>query len=161
MDGKKIYIRRMKKMLFLSFLICLFSCGGTTHEKRLSNSVADLDRHLDFSAYHPSAVKFEYTFTDNSKGPLTGPSDSTLEAVLYFDPETFRKLADEYKNVDYTAPGMRASDFNFKWLDKELQDELAKSPPGYTGHPDVFFTKSNTAVLWLLDNKVLLRHYVD
>jgi len=127
----------------------------------ISEDTAILGQLLDLSVYRPTSAKFKYAFIDNSgqnqRLSVPAPSDSFLEAILYFDSLTFRKFKTSYFNADYVSPNFNKEEFNFDWLDKNIKDELIKSDTTYHGHPDFYFGIGKSGKLWLLDKKVLVR----
>lgn len=127
----------------------------------VSKDIEKLGKLLDFKTYKPIKVKFKYVYIDNSGSndrlSVPGPSDYSLEALLYFDSLTFRKLNDFEKNIDYYHyPNYNKSDFKFDWLDKETLNELENSNPNYHGHPDFFFGSSH-GKSWYLNKKILIQ----
>ena len=139
---------------------------GTTTEGNKSTTIStdtsQLSKIVNIQRFRPTGVKFKYVLIDNSgKGErvtVPGPSDSYLEAVLYFDSTTFNELRTSYFSVDYPSPGYRKEQFNFDWLDTALKNELMQSDTAYHGHPDIFIGKGK---LWFLHNKVLLHQSTD
>ena len=126
----------------------------------ISADTSKLAKLIDISIYKPIQVKFKYTFIDNSgkneRSSVPGPSDSYLEAILYFDSAAFKDLKIKYFNADYLLPGFDKQNFNFEWLDSNTRAALLKSDTSYHGHPDYFFGLGPKGRLWLLDNKILL-----
>ena len=66
-----------------------------------STEINRLQKLLDFSKFKPKNVKFKYVFIDNSGGRLPAPSDSFLEAVLYFDEKTMEEIWKIDKDTDF------------------------------------------------------------
>ena len=132
---------------------------GNTSITLLSDT-AQLSKLIDMSTYRPTHVQFQYTSIDNSgkneRLTVPGPSDSYLQAVLYFDAATFRKFQAIYFNVDYLSPNYNKQEFNFNWLDSATRKELLQSDTNYHGHPDYFLGSGQKGKLWFLHNKVLL-----
>lgn len=126
----------------------------------ISTDKSKLARVLNFNTYTPNQVKFKYIFIDNSgKGerfPAPGPSDSELEAVLYYDSLTFQKILDLYKDTLFISPNYSSLQFDFDWLDENISGELLKSSKDYRGHPDIFLGTGNSGQLWFLDKKILI-----
>lgn len=126
----------------------------------ISTDTTALSRLVNIKDFKPTYSKFRYVFIDNSgqNGRITvpGPSDSYLQAVLYFDTITFNRLITTYHTIDYPSPRYDLQTFNFEWLDTNLRDELLKSDTNYHGHPDYFFGLGHSGKLWFLHNKVLL-----
>lgn len=129
----------------------------TTH----SRDTAKLSKLIDLRVYKPTAVEFHYTYIDNSaendRLSIPGPSDSYLQAILYFDSLTYSKLL---KVCNNPAPGSATigrsakNDFAFDWLSADVKEELLKSDSSYHHYTCAPF---NTATLWFLDKKVLLK----
>jgi len=144
----------MKIILFFITFIAVSSCNKlqTMH----GTNPQDIDDFLNFKTYKPTAV--EYELTRLGDGSL-GPSDYTLEAVLYYDANTFIKLRDEYNNTDHTALDESSKNYNFKWLPKAVKDELANSTKEYIGQPGMMLTKNPNCTLWFLNNKVLVYYF--
>ena len=140
----------MKKLILLFLALLIYSCGqGTKSGAAISTDIQALGKQLDFKKYKPKSVAYK-----------AGEDEfSDLEAVLYFDSETFKKLQEEYAAIDYTAPGYKTADFNFSWLDENVKKELTESPKEYSGHPDMFFGENGVNKLWILNDKVLILHH--
>ena len=150
----------------------LFSCGQHTKETdkdtvkegnkstTLSTDSARLSKIIDLTTYKPTHVKFKYIFIDNSgqneRLSIPGPSDSYLQAVLYFDTVTYRQLKTKYNHADFISPDYDRQDFNFEWLDTNARTELLQGDTNYHGHPDFFLGSGVNGKLWLMGNKVLL-----
>lgn len=161
----------IQKLIFIPILLFLFSCNGikeksneidskTNIEKsknittEISTDINRLQKLIDLSNFKPEKVKFKYTFIDNSKGRVPGPSDSFLEAILYFDEETMNNIREIDKNTDFPNPNYRKEIFKFDWLDKEILDELEQSDSLKSSHPDFIFGTGN-GKCWYLENKIL------
>ncbi|MEO8405931.1 MAG: hypothetical protein ABI480_15095 [Chitinophagaceae bacterium] len=124
----------------------------------ISTDIAKLAKLTNLKEFKPTHVKFKYIFIDNSgkneRLTVPGPSDSNLEAVLYFDEATFEKMRIKYFNTDYVSPGFDKNSFNFDWLDKKIKEEFLKNDINYHGDPDYVF--GGSCKLWLLNDKLLL-----
>ena len=163
----------MKNFLTFILLTTLFcSCGQTNSSVKqtadttikdnisttFSEDTAKLGRLIDLSIYKPTSVKFKYTFIDNSgkseRLSVPGPSDYSLQAVLYFDSLTFEKFYAFDRNADYSPPNYNKSEFMFDWLDTDILTELENANPNYHGHPDFFFGSKGKA--WYLHGKILI-----
>jgi hypothetical protein len=161
----------MRKSIRLFILASiLFSCtqkpakkdSETTTKANVSTTIstdtAKLATLINLKEFKPTHVKFKYVFIDNSgkneRLTVPSPSDSHLEAVLYFDEATFNKMRIKYFNTDYVSPAFDKNSFNFEWLDKDVKDELLKDDTGYHGDPDYVF--GGACKLWLLNDKLLL-----
>ena len=160
--------------LFYSIIITflLFSCSQHVDKEDIetvkkgnvftmtSEDIFKLEKLINIKTYRPIQAKFQYTFIDNSgqdqRINVPGPSDSHLEALLYFDKSVFKELKEKYLAIKYTSPNWEKKGFNFEWLDKKIRNELLKSDTNYYGHPDYFFGLGSSGKLWLLDNKLLL-----
>ncbi|QJD97325.1 hypothetical protein HH214_16345 [Mucilaginibacter robiniae] len=144
----------MKNIAFFITFIAVCSCSKsqTMHGTNPQNIAG----FLNLKTYKPTAV--EYHLTRLGDGRL-GPSDYTLEAVLYYDAATFAKLKKKYYSINYTAPDKSSKDFDFKWLPKAVKDELAKSLKEYTGHPGAVLSRNPNCMLWFLSNKVLVSYF--
>ncbi|MEZ0607576.1 hypothetical protein ACAW74_03620 [Fibrella sp. WM1] len=166
-----------KIVLILLLSVLLFSCGQQVRETdkdtvkegnkstTLSTDTGKLSKIIDLVTYKPTHVKFKYIFIDNSgqneRLSIPGPSDSYLQAVLYFDTVTYRQFKTKYFNADYVSPNYDKQDFNFEWLDTTIRKELLQSDTSYHGHPDFFLGLGVKGKLWLLNNKVLLTKTTD
>jgi hypothetical protein len=160
-----------KPLLMVMVAILLFSCQPETKQDgdtitkgnvatTLSTDSAKLAKLIDLTRWRPTQVRFKYTLIDNSgkhdRMSIPGPSDSHLEAVLYFDSITFNKLRKMYFLVDYKDPDYDKQQFNFTWLDPAIKTELLAGDASYHGHPDVFFGLGPTGKIWFLTNKCLV-----
>jgi hypothetical protein len=166
-----------KNVLTLLFPMLLFSCGQNTKETdkdtvkdgnkstTLSSDTSKLSKIIDLTTFKPTHVKFKYVFIDNSgqnkRLSVPGPSDSYLQAVLYFDPATYRNFKTKYFYADYVAPNYDKQDFNFEWLDPDTRRELLQFDTSYHGHPDFFLGLGVKGKLWFLKDKVLLTKTTD
>jgi hypothetical protein len=121
----------------------------------ISTDIVKLEKLLNFKIFRPKAVKFKYILYDNSGRPVPGPSDSYLQAILYFDDQTFQKIRDHDKTADFPLPEFSKEQFQFDWLDKTTSVELENSDKAKSARPDFFF--SSNGKCWYLDNKILLR----
>ncbi len=130
----------------------------------ISTNIEKLGQLLDFKTYKPAKVKFNYTAIDNSgqnqRLSVPGPSDYSLQALLYFDSLTFEKFLNYDRNADYPSPNYSRDEFKFDWLDKEILTELNNSKENYHGHPDFFFGTTN-GKLWYLDKKILISKWTN
>lgn len=65
-----------------------------------STDTAKLSQLIDITTYKPTHAKFKYTFINNSgqneRLSVPGPSDSYLEAALYFDSITYKQIHAQY-----------------------------------------------------------------
>jgi hypothetical protein len=162
----------LKQLITLLTLFFWCACAGPANKPdpdtikngnsstTLSTNPAKLSKIINLESFTPTRVKFKYTFIDNSgqdqRLSVPGPSDSQLEALLWFDTASFEQLKKRYAGMDYPAPTFDKFNFNFDWLDPATRDELLKSDSNYHGHPDLVFIPGPLTRLWLFDNKVLL-----
>lgn len=161
-----------RNIIFCFIILLLFSCKenikntvtieneSITEKKEnvtaeISTDVNQLQKLIDLSEFKPENVKFKYIFIDNSKGRVPGPSDSYLEAVLYFDDKMMERILKIDKNVDFPNPNYQKNDFKFEWLDKQTLSELEKADSLKNIRPDVIF-RTNNGVCLYLKNKILL-----
>ena len=130
----------------------------------ISTDIEKLGRLLNFKSYKPTKVKFKYTFIDNTgqneRLSVPGPSDYSLQALLYFDSMTFEKFLDYDRNADYPSPNYNKDEFKFDWLDKEVLRELDNSKENYHGHPNFFFRTTNSKA-WYLNKKILISKWTN
>lgn len=159
-------ITRKTLVVYSLFALSLGSCelNGSTEETPVSylvksdesTKVNQLGKLINLQKFRPEKVEFHHTYikTINGNGSEEAPKDDYLQAVLYFDSQTFQKMSDLCKKADYALPNYRKKTFDFPWLSKELSIELENSDPNYHGHPDLFF-ESEGGKLWFLDQKVL------
>ncbi|MDG5492877.1 hypothetical protein [Psychroserpens sp. SPM9] len=131
-----------------------------------STDIDTLGRILDFSNHQPIKVEFRYTLIDNSgkndRLSVPGPSDSSLEAVLYFDKKTFKALEDFELNLEWIEQHHNKEIFNFEWLPQDVRQELEQDDrPNYKGHPDFFFGTGVNGKAWYLDQKIILTTYTN
>jgi hypothetical protein len=165
--------------LMLTFIgtLLLFACGQQTEKNNnettkegnksttISTDTAKLSKLIDITSIKPTHAKFKYIFIDNSgqneRLTIPGPSDSYLQAVLYFDTSTFNQIRTKYFKADYPSPNYNRQDFNFEWLDPNTREELLKSDTFYHGHPDYFLGLGVKGKMWFLNNKILLTKSTD
>ena len=160
--------------LSLTFIVtmALFACGQRA-SKTGSDTIKDgnkittfstdtgkLSKLIDITIYKPIYANFKYIVIDNSgqneRLSVPGPSDSYLQAVLYFDTTTFSELKKKFYNTNYQPPNFNKQNFSFEWLDNTTRNELLQSDTGYYGDPDCFLGLGTNGKLWFLKNKVLL-----
>jgi|SRR5215203_3531956 len=163
----------MKENLGMLFtILIMLSCGQQENTKEddtvtkgnisttLSTDTTKLSRLINIKDYKPTSAKFKYVLADNSgkneRLTVPGPSDSHLQAILYFDKTTFQKLKTKYFSIDYTSPNYSQTEFSFDWLDEDVKDELMRSDTSYHGQQDYFLSLGQSGKLWFLNNKVLL-----
>lgn len=123
-------------------------------------SVENLSRIIDLSRYNPDSVKYIYTFHDNSgnnnRASVPGPSDSYLEAVLYFKKTDFEKLQKQYSSSQASSLTYKKESFIFDWLNKPIKDEIANADSTVTGYTDTLFGNMIDGKILLINNKALL-----
>ncbi|GAB2813513.1 hypothetical protein [Ferruginibacter profundus] len=132
----------------------------------ISTDTGKLARLISFKYYHPRSVKFLYSFIDNSGTAgrsVPGPSDYTLQAVLYFDAATFKNIVADYMKPDWVSPRYTKEEFNFSWLDTIVKKELLQTDSSYHGHTDLFWNEPNdpNCHVWMLHNKLLLHRFTQ
>lgn len=129
----------------------------------ISTDIEQLSKLLDFKIHKPIRVKYKYVLIDNSgqheRLTVPGPSDYSLQALLYFDSLTMEKFHDFDRYADYPSPNYDKSEFKFDWLDKDILTELENSNPNYHGHPDFFFKSRGKA--WYLYRKILISKWTN
>lgn len=150
-------------MAIAAATLLLISCNETDSKTEVvtSKDITKLEKQLNLKPAQPDSVQYKLTINNNSFGTVPGPSDYYLEAVLYYNDSIFKRIKEEYNNVDYNAPGFKKEAFNFKWLPENIKNELNTSPENYSGHPDLFFNRNRITRLWLLKNKVLILSYTN
>ncbi|KMQ62379.1 hypothetical protein ACM40_08770 [Chryseobacterium sp. BLS98] len=164
-----------RNLFFLLITFILFSCkenskipANTKKESKpktekqdnitteISTDISQLQKLIDFSKFRPEKVKFKYTFIDNSNGRVPGPSDSFLEAILYFDDKTMEKIQEISQNEEASNLNYQKKAFKFDWLEKQVLSELESSDSLKNIHPDLIFG-TNNGECWYLKNKILLK----
>ncbi|MES2487660.1 MAG: hypothetical protein V4581_17145 [Bacteroidota bacterium] len=145
----------MKKLLLLLTLIIIYSCdnGTATHGTNPQN----INGFIDLTTFKPTAV--EYNLDRSNEGRM-GPSDYTVEAVLYYDAATFARFREQYGKDVANDAQITKSTFNYKWLPKAVKDELAASPEAYVYRTEPFTRHGNHyCFVWFLNNKVLVYYF--
>lgn len=127
---------------------------------KISTDSNELKKVLNFHFFRPSRVQFLLAEADSSSVMNNSPR-MRLEAVLYFDTASFERIMYNYISSDMVYPEYSRAEFEFDWLDNNIQKELRYSPAHYSGHPDFFFTypADSNAHLWILENKILIHYY--
>ncbi|MFL9836839.1 hypothetical protein ABS768_04970 [Flavobacterium sp. ST-75] len=150
-------------MAIAAATLLLISCNETDSKTEVitSKDITKLEKQLNLKPAQPDSVQYKLTINNNSFGTVPGPSDYYLEGVLYYNDSIFKRIKEEYNNVDYNTPGFKKEAFNFKWLPQNIKNELNSSPENYSGHPDLFFNRNRITQLWLLKNKVLILSYTN
>jgi hypothetical protein len=131
-----------------------------------STDIEKLSEILDFGTHKPIKVEFKYVFIDNSgqndRLSVPGPSDYYLEAILYFNDQTFRAMNAFELNLEWKQQHHNKQEFNFDWLPKHIIEELGNhNIENYKGHPDFFFGTGVNGKAWYLENKILLQEYTN
>ncbi|WP_298899840.1 hypothetical protein [uncultured Psychroserpens sp.] len=131
-----------------------------------STDIESLGKILDFGKYMPINVEYRYVIIDNSgqneRLTVPGPSDYSLEAILYFDESTFHAIYDFEKNLEWKEQNHKKEEFNFEWLPQKVKEELAQDDKtNYKGHPDFFFGTGVNGKAWYLDKKILLQEHTN
>lgn len=160
-------MKKISALVVLALAAIVVSCEGKSADPgkkadnvstTFSSSVEKLGKLIDLKKYKPAEVTFKHTVIDNSGGEdrisVPGPSDYSLQAVLYFDSATFEIMLDVSRKSDYALTDYGQEDFRFDFLSKEVAEELDRSNKNYHGLPDLFFGSGGS--IWLLDKKVLL-----
>lgn len=152
------------KFIFIVIVLFLFSCKKENKNmeikiqsnihSEISTDINSFQKLINLSKFRPEKLKFKYTYIDNSEGRAPGPSDSFLEAVIYFDEQTMKKIWDLDKNTDFVFPNYTKKDFEFDWLNEDIIRELKKSDSLKAAHPDFIFDTYN-GKCWYLKNKIL------
>jgi hypothetical protein len=163
-------MKRIPVLLFFAIAVVLFSCTEKSKDPEttkvdnisttFSSSAEKLGKLIDLKKYKPTEVTYKHTVIDNSgeedRVSVPGPSDYSLQVVLYFDSATFESMLDVTRKADYEMNNYSPEDFRFDFLPEVVMDELNKSSKYYHGNRDLFFGSGGK--IWLLDKKVLLIH---
>lgn len=168
--------KTIKSFLILTFTTLLFSCGQTEIKDKdtvtdgnisttISTDINKLGKLIDLNKYKPTLVKYKYVFIDNSgqdqRPSVPGPSDSHLEAVLYFDNETFCRLIADNAKLSTISTGRKEA-YQFDWLDYDVKTELSKMDSFSDFTPTFFNTVGHMhGGCFMLNNKILLRLYTN
>ncbi len=130
----------------------------------ISTDIDKLEQLLDFKTYKPSKVKFKYAFIDNSgqnqRLSVPGPSDHSLQALLYFDSLTYEEFLDDDRKAEYPSPNRNKDEFKFDWLDEDILEELDNSKEDDHGRTSFFLGSTNSKV-WYLDKKILISKWTN
>lgn len=93
---------------------------------------------------------------ENDRISVPGPSDSYLEALLYFDSSTYSKLLQQRRKYPESNSILSKNIFNFDWLKEDIKKELNS-----TGVDSISY-KSGISVFdseeIFLKNKILLKY---
>lgn len=161
----------MRRIFFLLpvALICNFCSNPDQSKSTESNSktsvitskdTAKLGKLIKLNKFRPIKVIFRYSSTNNSAQndflSVPGPSDSSLDAILYFDSLTFKTIKEKYTQSVSNDQRYTKEQFNFYWMNKAVKQELLQDSSTKFGRPDLLFSSGPNARIWLLKNKVLL-----
>lgn len=163
-------MKKIPVLLFFAMTVVLFSCTEKPEDPEttkkgnisttVSSSVEKLGKLIDLKKYKPTEVIYKHTVIDNSgkedRISVPGPSDYSLQAVLYFDSATFESMLDVTRKADYEMTNYTSENFRFDFIPETVIDELNKSSKHYHGNRDLFFGSGGK--IWLLDKKLLLIH---
>lgn len=155
----------------------IISCGQTeikdnetTKENNISTTFSSdlnqLGKLINIKRYRPTKVKFKHVFIDNSgqdsRLSVPGPSDSYLEAVLYFDTSTFHRLLNDNMLLS-TISTNHKTEYQFDWLDNEIKSEIEKMDVKRNDCAPTFFVSGGlrNGGYFMLDNKVLLKLHMN
>ena len=155
------------KFIYFISISLLFSCNNQTENKspeteyakenKVSTDIKKLEKIIDLNQYRPEKVRFLYLFQDNSKGRIPGPSDYVLEAEIYYNTETMKKIREIDIIADIQTPSVDKINFMFNWLSKETKNELTNSDTSNL-HPDFLFGTENGTCWYLKDKILLIKH---
>jgi hypothetical protein len=167
----------MKLFLILTITTLLTSCGQTeiqdketTKEDNISTTISSdtnrLGKLINIRRYRPTHVKFKYVFVDNSgqdqRLSVPGPSDSHLEAVLYFDTTTFHRLLNDNMLLS-TISTNHKTEYQFDWLDNDVKNEIEKMDSNTNDFPPTFFMGEQLidGGYLMLDQKISLQLHTN
>lgn len=145
----------MKKFVLLLTLIILSACdsGLTRH----GTNPQDIDEILDLATCKPRAI--EYDYAQSHRGGL-GPTDYTVQAILYYDAATFARFREKYGNERANDSQVTKATFNYTWLPRMAKNELAASPEPYVYSGAQLSRYGNPhCYLWILNNKVIVYYF--
>jgi hypothetical protein len=156
------------KIFFAIFFAALsFSCAESDAGKettgnistKISTDTSELGQLINLRSFKPRYAKFKYVHIDNSgqndRISLPGPSDSYLEAILYFNDETYNRILQENLKLSQILTG-RNTDYEFDWLDQDIKTELSHSTLNECP-ATVFESTSLTGGCFTLNGKILLK----
>ncbi len=164
----------MKYILFLRVLLIyllgtlIISCSKKVENNAKSNKkdtfsqdVDKLEKLINLDKFKPKKVKFLYKARGTSSSRLSvGPTDYSLEAVLYFDSQTTEEIKDEYSRVEKGFLSKSAKGLNFEWLSSDIR-KLINSYEGKVYEPFLFRKASlrNGEMIITNNEIVILRLY--
>jgi hypothetical protein len=86
----------------------------------ISTDIEQLGKLLNLKKHKPTLVKYKYVSNDNGaqheRLTVPGPSDYSLQALLYFDSLTFDDILDYARRIDYFLPKYNKSIASFSHL---------------------------------------------
>jgi hypothetical protein len=133
---RKYKSMRKTKLVYLYVGIVLFifySCRSSKNKPDQSSSSMNiiqdsskLANYINLSIYKPMQVYFQYKIINASSNRdlISGPSDSILEAVIYFDSITMQEIKN--KSIE-SKENIQKNSYQFNWLSEELNLEINKS----------------------------------
>ena len=167
-------MKKLNKIILSFLIIIMMSCNKT--EKKQNDSVEiknqttlistdkeQLEKIINLNIFKPNKVKFKYILIDNSENnkrfSVPGPSDRYLEAVLYFDKDTFNKLIIDNAKLSTISIGNK-EDYDFEWLENDIKLELSNMFNSFDYPPTFFITGGFTnGGYFMLNNKILIKLY--
>jgi hypothetical protein len=158
---------KLPVFFLILFVYAIASCNENEEKEEeisrvLSTDKESLNKILNIETYAPTHVKYYLVVVKQpvkkEEVTLVAASFGYLQAVLYFDSTTFKRLKEHHEKSEYPSPVFSKDNFHFSWLDEDVKKELVNSSPYYSGHYDLAFETGNKGRLWFLDNKVLLMH---
>jgi len=149
----------MLLIAILGIILILISCKNKIKSTQtVSHNKEILKQIIDIKTYKPKKISFKYNTIDYSveRGTISiGNNKFYLEALLYFNTETFDKIKNILKNKDTYQFNTPKDEFNFDWLPKEIKNELLNTNHYKIYNYKLFQKKANQKFL-LLNHKVLL-----
>lgn len=148
-----------KKLILNSFLLLslLSSCDSSKKSNKvefISEDVSKLQNILDVSQFKPESVKFLYIYYDNSEGTISGPSDSFLEAELFYDKSKIDSLKNNTTNLKIDA-STNIDSFINQWFNSKTANEVGSTQEDLKIYEDFLYNTNGTILL--LGNKILYK----
>lgn len=149
-----------------SCFFILYSCRYSKNKPdQLSLSMhiiedtVQLAKYINLSIYKPRQVYFQYRIVNSSskRDIVSGPSDSILEAVIYFDSLELQEI----KNKSIESEGIiQKNTYQFDWLSEELNLEISKNDMKEY-QPDIFAKSPllNGGYIIILNKCIILKLY--
>ena len=171
---KKLKYFPRKNILNLLLIFLLFSCGQSelkNNNNPINNNKSTpiscdkkkLGKLINLKKFDPIKVKFKHINLHNlakkSRFSVFIPSGSYLEAILYFDSETYNKLLNSALLISQISTNHK-SDYQFDWLDRKTKIEIEKIDSTQNDIPPYIFEKGvlrNGGYFNLPNNKLLLK----